>query len=166
MNSIKEAPSPSQKWDFRFLHNACRYEGRENLLCILIWSSKTSKSRYKNIRIDIILPHIYDFQLCLISSWRRLKSPPTTKTWWWMESIWLRMKPALASWKSSLDLSYFWGWVSLLNFRLTKNTLPPKDSKMFLQADEPTHIGPAYHAEEATTRHEEQGFKGTGLLSN
>jgi len=38
-------------------------------------------------------------------------------------------------------------------------------SLIFLRADEPTHIAP-YHAEEATSRHEEQGFKGTGLLSN
>jgi hypothetical protein len=34
-----------------------------------------------------------------------------------------------------------------------------------VQADEPTHIAP-YHSEEVTSQHEEQGFKGTGLLSN
>ena len=38
-------------------------------------------------------------------------------------------------------------------------------SLIFLRADEPTHIAP-YHSEEVTSQHEEQGFKGTGLLSN
>ena len=34
-----------------------------------------------------------------------------------------------------------------------------------VQADEPTHIAP-YHPEDTSSRPEEQGFKGTGLLSN
>jgi len=38
-------------------------------------------------------------------------------------------------------------------------------SLIFLRADEPTHIAP-YHPEDTSSRPEEQGFKGTGLLSN
>ena len=80
-----------------------------------------------------------------------------TRTWWWTASTWPRMNQALASSKSFLDLWYSWEWVK---FSITRC-----NNCFITQADEPTHIAP-YHAEEATSRHEEQGFKGTGLLSN
>ena len=55
---------------------------------------------------------------------------------------------------------------SLIFLRVSYLILPVGEMKQISsQADEPTHIAP-YHAEEATSRHEEQGFKGTGLLSN
>ena len=49
--------------------------------------------------------------------------------------------------------------------RRRKQEVVKSRTYLLLKADEPTHIAP-YHAEEATSQHEEQGFKGTGLLSN
>jgi hypothetical protein len=48
--------------------------------------------------------------------------------------------------------------ITFLSLQLLNHELVTKEAGAFKAL--------LYHAEEATTRHEEQGFKGTGLLSN